>query len=162
MPLGNLSGYQGATGVLIEAQDGANRYVLVYNNLGSALVNGDCVVLTYKQSAGGFYPTVTVPATASVAVKIGVVENSIMGKSQIDDATWGWIQMKGYCPAITKTTASNPVAVDDYLNATNAVRTVASVTSTYDAKTFAVAKSVVGTGVAGTCTGILLDREATI
>jgi len=123
-------------------------------------------LLDVDTTAGTNQPTVSTPATTSVAKVVGVVNNAKADKTTIADAEWGWVQTKGYCPAITKTTATNPVAIDDYLKAMNGVKTAAtdgtSGATAWSAKTFAIAKSAVASGVAGTVTGFLFGREVTI
>lgn len=141
----------------------------VFNDTGGALTNGDVMVLEFLNdhtAAGTKYPTLSTPATTAITVKVVVVNNAVIGKSTIADDAWGYAQFRGDCPAVTKTTTANPVAIDDYLKAMNSVKTAAtdgtSGSTAFAATTFAVAKSVVATGVAGTVKAVLLGREVTI
>lgn len=139
------------------------KFIKVYNNLGSALAEGDLVVLSFVGSTAGYYPTVTVPATTSVPVTVGVVANAGFGVSGIPDASWGYIQTRGLA-SVTKTTAANPIAVNDFLLAGNGIKTAAteSTPTTFTAKTFGIAKSVVATGVAGKADVYLFGDKVTI
>ena len=161
---GNIGDYVGGVGSIGIVRNSFDTFYLVYNDTGGALTNGDVVRVDLLKdvdtAAGTNEPTVSTPATATVAVVVGVVDNTLKNASTIADAAWGFVQIRGYCAAITKTTA-DAVAIDDYLKAANAVKT-ASLDSAYSAKSFAIAKSAKAGGVAGTVTGFLLGRETTI
>ena len=182
MAFGNMGNYQadGKTIVIVESGSG-ERFILCYNgsdhdSAGNGGVtpatrtNGDVVQVSYTNPTPGTAsvnaPCLARPVTNSVACRIGVVNNALLNLSTIAVAAWGFVQVAGYCPAITKTTAANPIAVDDYVTAVTVVCTAstdgASGATAISAKSFAIAKSVVATGVSGTFTGFLLDREVTI
>jgi hypothetical protein len=169
MAVSNVGDYVGGRAVTF-IEEGFEQYFLVYNDTGGTLTNGDVVVVEFAKdvdtTAGTNLPTVKTPATSSIPVVVGVVNNAKAASATIADTAWGWVQIRGFCPAITKTTATNPVAIDDYLKAMNTVKTAAtdgtSGATVFSAKSFAVAKSAVGSGIAGTVSGILLGREVTI
>lgn len=164
--MGHIPGYKGNE---VEMKgDVFDRFYKIYNDTGGVLTNGDVVTINFgaDNDSTGYYPLVATPATTSIPVVVGVVENSALGLGTIADQAWGFVQTRGYCPAITKTTTSNPVAINDLLKAMNSVKTAAtdgtSGSTAWATTSFAIAKSVVATGVAGTVTGILFGREVTI
>jgi len=174
MPFGNIQNYEGS-GVIDRIELGQNLWIKAYNNQAAAATytNGDVVVLSglsanSGEAANTKYPTIVVPATSAtpVTVRVGVVDNTVAGLATIGALSWGWVQIRGYCNAVTKTTTANPIAIDDYVKAMNGVKTAAtdgtSGSTAFSQKSFGVAKSVVATGVAGTFTCYLFGDPVTI
>jgi len=174
MATGNIQNYVGS-GVIDQIEVGRNQWIKAFNNQAASATytNGDVVVLSglsanSGEAASTLYPTIVVPATSAtpVTVKVGVVDNTFEGKTTIAALSWGWVQVRGYCQAVTKTTTANPIAIDDYVKAMNGVKTAAtdgtSGSTAFSQKSFGVAKSVVATGVAGTFTCYLFGDPVCI
>ncbi len=174
MPFANVQDYEGGVGAQDRVVIGQNVFIKAFNNTGSALSDADAVVISglsknSGEAASVLYPTIIVPVTSGtpVTVQPGVVRNADMNlPAGIAVGAWGWVQIAGHCLGVTKTTTANPVAIDDFLKLMNTVKTVAtdgtSGSTALSQKSFAVAKSVVATGVAGTVTCWILGHEVTI
>lgn len=184
MSSGNVQNYEGAADGVEEIKLGGNRWLKCFNNTGGALTHGDVVVVSglsanSGEAASTKFPTVVTPATQATpkTSRVGVVDTSIAAEvnatrttsslgTSWPDQSWGYVQVAGYCAAVTKTTTANPVAIDDYMKAVNGVKTAAtngtSGSTANDQLAFCVAKSVVATGVAGTFSAYLLDHEVVI
>jgi hypothetical protein len=165
MARGHIQDYLGGLGSVGIVRKGFDIFYLVYNDTGGALTDGDVVAVEFLGDAdttnGYNIPTVSTPAASATSAVIGVVNNQMKSATSIADAAWGYIQVRGYCPAITHTTADG-IAIDDYLTAKDGVLTASLDGGPYSVSSFAIAKSAKTGGVAGTVTGILLGREVTV
>ena len=121
MSQGNVEGYVGALGAYPVIENGFDKWILVYNDLGAAVTNGDCYHISYEKDADSLSPsgrpTLVAMATSSVYQHVGVVENSPLVKTTIADGEWGYVKVRGYCPTIKCTTATQ--AIDTYIQGTN-------------------------------------------
>jgi len=94
----------------------------IYNDTGAALANGDVMVVDYSidlDSVGAHY-IVREPLTGAWPRYICVVNNSPKGLATIEDATWGFVQISGFCPLVK---TNGTVATEDTLEVLTAVRT---------------------------------------
>jgi hypothetical protein len=168
MAVGNIpADYVGGVGSIICVEEGLEQFFLIYNDTTATLTNGDVVMVEFTKDVdttdGTNLPTVATPATATVAVKVGVVNNSKAGSETILDGKWGWVQTKGYCPKIS--TAGGVDNAEDFLKAVNTLKTAApdgtSGSTVYSAMSFGISKSADSSGAAYV-DGILFGREVTI
>lgn len=156
MPVGQVENYQGV-GVPELIQEGYDVFLKVFNDTGSAITEGSvCKVNPATSGTSSIYPSLTRPATqASVLHIIGVVNNARLGKADIADKSWGYVQIQGYCPKIA--TAGAVATVDHQLITTNnAFTATSSGATTETTASFASAKSTVGG--AGFVTGWIHGR----
>jgi len=92
-------------------------FLNVFNDSASTAFNdGDVVFITGVKTASTELPQAKTPATASVAVRIGVVANGQLTKSGIAAKSYGYVQIAGYC---TKVAVPGSTAAERYLAATN-------------------------------------------
>jgi hypothetical protein len=140
------SDYQGVVGTggeIIRA--GFEEYIKVYNDIGSAITNGDCYFLSWLKDADSLSPsarpTLDAMATTAVYRQIVVVNNHILGKSTIADTEWGYVQKSGYCPDVN-TNVTN-VAIDRFLQGLNAAATAADDGTSYTSDSFAITVSAI-------------------
>ena len=98
---GSLGGIQNGKDVEYLEFEG-KKFVKVYNDLGSAVIEGAVYCIEFLTDADGnsFIPTLAVPATTTVPRHLVVIQNYIKGKSGIADAAWGWAQMQGWCELV--------------------------------------------------------------
>jgi hypothetical protein len=119
--MGQITNYQGAEGAAEVIENSMEKLILVYNDLGSAITSGDVYHLSYERDADSLTvparPTLVACATSSVYQHIAVVNNARLGKSTIADKEWGYVQVRGYCPDVKCTTATQ--AIDTYIQGTN-------------------------------------------
>jgi hypothetical protein len=148
MPTDVANGYRGGNAVGTIGF-GDERFIRVYNETGGDLAAGSVVLVSYANSStAGVFPRAASIATDSVGIsQVGVVANYMSGTGTIKSATWGWVQIKGYCPVVLST----DVTAGHALKATNAsVRAVDEAATTVTALTFAIAKEAVsGAGSGG-------------
>lgn len=128
----------------------------VYNDLGSTVSQGDCYFLSYEKDADSLSPSArpTLLACATTAIPRQVV----VALEDVADATYGRFMYRGYCP---KVKAASTIAIDDYLQGTNASQTAADDGTTQTADSFGIAVTDEDT-VAGFCEAILFGRESLI
>lgn len=119
-------------------------FVKVYNDLGSAVLEGAVYAIEYLKDADSkdFIPTLAAVATTTVPRKLVVIQNHIKGKSGIADATWGWAQMQGWCEVLN---IDASVTAENYLEVlTTATAAINAGSRTVEA--FAVAKTTASSG----------------
>jgi hypothetical protein len=154
--------YQGDLGALDVIQDGFNKWIKVYNDLGSAVTNGDVYFLDWHRDADSrtvaTYPTLVACATTAVQRQVVVVNNAPLGLTTIADAAFGYVQVAGYCP---KVKCASTVAIADFLEAVNASQQAADDGTTQTADSFAIADTDEDT-VAGFCAAMMFGTTALI
>lgn len=121
MSEGSVPNYQGALGSVEIVENGHDLFVKVYNDTGAAVTNGDVFILSYEKDADSLSPSArptltAVPASSAIYQHIAVVNNARKGKTTIADQEWGWVQIRGYCPALN-TDAAGSIAADRYVEA---------------------------------------------
>lgn len=156
MALGNIGDYSGGKG--LTSIQGANGeiFLLIYNDTGGTLTNGDIKMLDFTDDADsvGTYPTPAVPATNTELVNyVVVVNNSPLGKTTILDTEYGYVQFKGYCSKVKSTGAD-----EDYLEILNA-GTSAQSSGGLAGESFGIQKSAASGGFAA---AYLFGRPAAI
>lgn len=183
MPFGNLQNYQGSIDGIDEIVIGGNKFVKVFVDATAAQrTDGDVVLVSYVKSASSAdYPNVRQPATTAVAVRVGVMATWSSGipaptggsggaatfpaSGKTPAGSYGWAQIKGYCPKIAVTAS---LAAEHYIKAANAsFIAVDDAAANQDAvtgisaKSFAITKTT-DSGATGFTDGVILDREVTI
>jgi hypothetical protein len=149
-------GYAGTKGAAEYDSPDGSHFVLIFNDIGSAITNGDVYRLDTADSSGGNYPTLVLPATeATLISRICVVANGILNKTTIAEGEWGYVQTKGYCPVIK---CDSSVADEEYLEVLNATSTAID-SGAFNDEAFAQAKSAAASGF---CTGHLFGRESVV
>ena len=140
MSTGSVEGYRGALGAYPVIRNGFDKFILVYNDTGAAVTNGDLYHISYEKDADSLSPsarpTLTACATTSVYQHIGVVNNSPLGASTIADQAWGYVQVRGYCPDVKCTTATQ--AIDTYIQGTNGTQAATNDGSSRTTDSFAI------------------------
>ena len=124
MATGQMVGYQGtATAAFEIVENGYEKYIKIYNDTGGALARGTVYAITFTAAASGVvYPAVVAPATVGTATCLtGVVNNSLRNETTIGIASWGYMQIAGYCPYVL---TSGVVAVNAQLEVVNATPTL--------------------------------------
>lgn len=152
MATGNVPNYQGALGAADIIDSGFDRYIKVYNDTGAAITNGALYHLSYEKDADSLdpsaRPTLTACATSSVYQHIVVVNNLPLGLGTIADQAYGYVQVRGYCPKVNCTTASQ--AIDRYLQGTNGTQAATDDGTSRTTDSFAISTSTASSSV-GTC-----------
>lgn len=147
MSVASTNGYQATNAVGTVGYDD-EQFIKVYNNTGAALAEGSVYKVSFAvDGTTGFFPLPAAIATDSVGTTIvGVVTHDVSGSAGIAIATWGWLQIKGYCEKVkvnASTTAQNTIS------AVNAQAYAVDETgTTLTAKTFAIARTTSSTFVA--------------
>jgi hypothetical protein len=127
----NISDYQSATLAppLAEIGSGDERWVLVYNNTGSAITNGAINEISFLVDTGTLNSAATTALPMIIAVPkalatsagectmIGVADNSKIDKSTIPDATYGYFKVAGVIQAMCNGGAD--IAIGDQLEILN-------------------------------------------
>jgi hypothetical protein len=154
---GNSTGYPDGKSIEHLFTEG-KHFIKVYNDIGSTLTNGDVYFLSYLTDADslGVTPTLDACATTAVLRKVAVVNNSPFGLATIADATWGWVQVGGYC---SKIACVNTIAAEDFLQGANASAIAADDGTTITADSFGIAKTAYASGF---CEGHLFDERTSI
>jgi hypothetical protein len=162
MSSASVAGYRAGTGQIFqyEGADG-ERFILVYNDTGATLVNGTVKLLDWTDDADskGYYPTPGAPVEEAGAFQlIGVVNDTEGDTSGIADQEFGWLQVKGYCPAIIA--AAGDVIDEHYLEVIAAGTAATDDGATLTSKSFGIAK---GAAVAGASfAGVLFDQRVVV
>jgi hypothetical protein len=155
-----INDYQGAKGAIDVVERDFNKFIKVYNDLGSAVTNGDVYHLSYERDADSLTvagrPTLVACATTSVPRQTVVVNNTILGESTIADQAWGYVQIQGYCPKIK---VASTVAIDDYLQGANGSQEAADDGTSQTTDSFGIALSAYSSGYAE---GLLFGISAII
>ena len=135
--------YQGADDGFDIIRIGGNEYYKVYNDTAGKLTDGTLKVLEWFDDADslGVYPTLGAPATDTaldqrVVVIQNILNNAVTG---IADATWGFVQIMGYCPTITAATGG--VTNEQYLEVLNAGTKATDDGATLTGRSFGLAKA---------------------
>jgi hypothetical protein len=153
------SGYEGGAGVIAWLPGGDGElFIKVFNDSDAAYTNGGVYGLSFKNDSdsNGFYPILESPTTDTDALHwIVVVNNSPLGKATIADDAWGYVQLKGYCPAITVNTT---VTLDHYMELITATAYATDDGTTKTTGSFGIAKSTSATSV----TGILFGERVVV
>jgi len=158
----SASGYRGGTGQVtrVSGADG-EEFLLVYNDTGATLANGTVKIIDWTDDADskGYFPTPGAPATSSDAIQLVAVVNDAEGTtSGIADQEWGWVQTKGYCPAITA--AAGDVTDEHYLEVLNGGTAATDDGASLTTKSFGIAK---GAAVAAaTFAGVLFGNRVVV
>ena len=119
MAQGNLSGYQGTSGVIEWIRNGSDVFVKFYNDTGGALANGAIKVLAFKIVSSAITAVVIAPATETTTSNlVGAINNLPYGKATVPDAEWGYLQVQGECEALVDGTAD--LVAGDQLEVLNA------------------------------------------
>lgn len=114
MAVKNISDYRSATlaSPLAEIGSGDERWVLVYNNTGGALTNGDIKEVSFLVDTGTLNAAASTSAPMIVAVPkapatsageitvVGVVDNSKLDLSTIADTAYGYVKVAGVIQAL--------------------------------------------------------------
>ena len=175
MTNGSVSGYQGGLGVYDLVGQGFELYIKVYNDLGATINNGDVYFLDWKKDADSLSPsarpTLVACATTAVQRQVVVVNNitpnnlPVAGSvptnssTSIADTTWGYVQLRGYCPKIK---AASGVLIDDFLEAVNASQEAADDGTTQTADSFAIAVTDINDPATGYCAGVMFGTTSLI
>jgi hypothetical protein len=140
MSFGEVQNYQGALGAIDMIGASHDIFIKVYNDIGSAITNGDVYFLSYLKDADSLTvsarPTLDALATTAVYRQVVVVNNSALGKATIADQDYGYVQVKGYCPDVNTDVTS--VAIDRFLQGKNATATAADDGTTITTDSFAI------------------------
>lgn len=170
-----ISGYQGGLGVYDLVSQGFEQYIKVYNDTGGTISNGDVYFLEWFKDTDSLSPSarptlgVCATGTSTIYRQIVVVNNIIPNNlpvagsvptnssTGIADATWGYVQLRGYCPKIK---CAATIAIDDLLNATDASQTAADGGTSYTTNSFAIAVTAVDNPETGYCSGVLFGEPA--
>jgi hypothetical protein len=142
MPAGNVPNYQGAEDGQEIIRDGFNVYVKVYNDLTAAVTNGDVYFLSYEKDADSLDPSVrpTLVACATTTTTgfqhIAVVNNKPLGKGTIADQEYGYVQIRGYCPDVKTTTATE--AAENFIQGTNGTQAATTDSTAKTLDSFAI------------------------
>lgn len=141
MPVGSVPNYR-AAGVPEFIEEGWDQFLLVYNDTGSAVAEGSVVEVSYANSGtAGNYPQIVQPATESAVMHVvGVVNNGKLNVSGIAASTWGFVQIRGYCPKVLLTSATT--AQHTLVTANSAFTATTSGAATQTTATFGIAKTV--------------------
>lgn len=163
MPSGDIGGYQGAAGNFDVLEGNGQKFIKVYNDTGAALTNGTVKVLEWLDDVDSLsvsaYPTLGTAATnASALVTVVVVNNTPMGKASIADATWGYVQVEGYCETIIAATGG--VTDEQYLEVLNGGTAATDDGATLTTKSFGIAKATAL--AAATFAGVLFGHRVVV
>jgi hypothetical protein len=135
----SLSDYKGGVGAVPRVEIGEDVYILVYNDTGAAVNNGDVFFLGYAVDADSLststFSTLDACATSAIYRQIAVVNNQMLGSATIADQAWGYVQIRGYCK---KVFCANTLAKGDYLQGANASAVAADDGTTITTDSFAV------------------------
>jgi hypothetical protein len=158
---GSQSGYEGGVGVYdwLSGGDG-ELYLKVFNDIGSALTNGDVYFLSWAKdtTVGTYRPTLDACATsATVFRQVVVVNNAPLRAATIADDAWGYVQVRGYCPVIAVTASVS--AGELYLQAVTGTAIAATDGASVTNDSFGIAVTAYATGF---CTGILFGTKSGI
>lgn len=175
MTNGGVSGYEGGLGVYDLVGQGFELYIKVYNDLAATINNGDVYFLDWQKDADSLSPsarpTLVACATTAVQRQVVVVNNIVPNNlnvagsvptnssTSIADTTWGYVQLRGYCPKIK---CAATIAIDDYLQGTNATQEAADDGTSMTADSFGIAVSAYGDPATGYCAGVLFGTTALI
>jgi hypothetical protein len=160
-----ISGYEGQAGAFDVIEGNGMEFIKVYNDLGSAISNGAVYAVEYLDDADSkspsAFPTLVLASTQSAALlKIGVVNNTPLGKATIADQAWGYVQTKGYC----ETVLADGVGVTDehYIEVLNGVAVATDDGTSRTIKSFGLAKASAAAGAtfAAVLFGDLVDVDA--
>jgi len=161
MPIGNMKNYQGSLGALDVIDDGFNKWIKVYNDLGSAVNNGDVYFLDFKRDADSravpAYPTLEATATSAVYRQVVVVDNSPLGLTSIADADFGYVQVAGYCAKVAVAAGVN--AADRFIQGANASAVGADDGTSITTDSFATSVTAYDSGY---CTAMLFGQRSLI
>lgn len=127
----NISDYRSATLAppLAEVGSGDERWVLVYNNTGGALTNGDIKEVSFLVDTGTLNSAASTSAPMIVAVPkapatsageitvIGVVDNSKLDLGTIADTAYGYVKVAGVIQALCN--GGTDIAIGDQLEVLN-------------------------------------------
>lgn len=130
--MGKIVDYQSATlaSPLAEVGTGDERWVIVYNNTGSAISNGAIKEISFLVDTGTLNSAASVTAPMIVAVPralatsagectmIGVADNSKIDQSTIPDSDYGYFKVAGVIQALVDDTSAD-VAIGDQLEILN-------------------------------------------
>jgi hypothetical protein len=159
-------GYENGLGVIdwLPGSDG-ELFVKIYNDRGAALTNGDVYFLSYLSDADSLTvtgrPTLDPCATTAVYRQVVIVNNAPLNLATIADATWGYVQVRGYCPKVAVTSGVD--TAEQYIQGADgtAIAVVESAGSgtTLSNDTFGIAITAYS---AGFCTATLFGERSTI
>ena len=141
MSQNSYADYQGAKGTGGELVSvGFEKYIKVYNDIAATITNGDVYFLSWLKDADSLSPsarpTLDALATSAIYREIVVVNNKLMGKTNILDTEWGFVQKSGYCADVNTNVTS--VAIDRFLQGLNATATSADDGTAYTTDSFAI------------------------
>jgi len=102
MAFGNVPNYPGTnTGNSRIVESDGSVFVKVYNDTGVALARGVVYSLTHTVASSIAYADVCAPvASTTRSAVIGVVNNAPLGQDTIGIASYGYVQIAGYCPYV--------------------------------------------------------------
>lgn len=152
--------YEGAKGSFEFFENGFDQFIKAYNDTGAAVTNGDVYFLSFLKDADSLSPsarpTLDAAATTTVYRQVVIVNNAPKGLDTIADTAWGYVQIRGYCP---KVKAASTVAIDDFLQGTNATQEAADDGTTITADSFGIAVTATASGF---CEAILFGERSLI
>jgi hypothetical protein len=154
----NISGYQGAAGVIDMVGEDFDQFIKIYNDKAGTLTNGDVYFLSFIRDIDSMTvaarPTLdAVAQSAAIYRQIVVVNNAPLGKATIADTEWGYVQVRGYCPKIA---VVSTIAIDDFLMGDAGTAIAEEAGTTITTNSFGIAITAYA---AGFCEGILFgDR----
>lgn len=171
---GSVSGYEGGLGVYDLVEQGFEQYIKIYNDTGATLSNGDVVCLEWFKDVDSLTvsarPTVKTPATTAIYRQFGVVNNIIPNNlpvagsvptnssTGIADTTFGYIQLRGYCPLIK----GAGVTAEDCFQAVNASTSAATDGASVTTDSIGVAITTSNDPSTGYFSGVLFGTRALI
>jgi hypothetical protein len=124
--MGTIFNYQGSVGLAATIQEGANKWLLVYNDTASALSNGVPYVLSMQVASGIPYYTPVAPVSNAIGDTVVVIDNSRLGLSTIAAYAWGYVLVSGLTvEAVTTST----IAANDQLKVANGGAAFAAVST---------------------------------
>ena len=133
--------------------------VLVFNDTGAAVNNGDVFFLSWIGGSGASErPRIVACATSAVPRQIVVVDQSGAGKTSIGDDEWGYVTIAGYCK---KVACAATVAPNDFLQGVNGTAVSADDGTAQTADSFAIAVTDED-ATPGFCEAILFGEPVTI
>ncbi len=170
----SVSGYEGGLGVYDLVEQGYEQYIKIYNDTGAALNVGEVVLLDFFKDADSLSPsarpTVATPATSAIYRQYGVVNNIVPNNlpvagsvptnssTAIADTTWGYIQLRGYCPKIKGT----GITAEHLFQGTNASLSASDDGTSYTTDSIGLAFTADGDPAVGYFSGVLFGERTLI
>ena len=130
-----------AAGVPEYIETGFDQFIAVYNDTGADVAEGSVIEVSFANSTtAAIYPQIVKPATESAVMHVvGVVNNALLGSGPIKASTWGFVQIRGYCPSVLMAGAAT---VSHTLVTTNSAYTATdTAAATQTTATFGIVKT---------------------